>query len=87
MRFARDREVRVNMTRDTAEKVANVTIGAAVIALAYVVVKTPPLRRLAAGLAFTALTGAVPAWFSRELREAWVASNHGETFPLVGRRR
>jgi hypothetical protein len=72
------------MTRDTAETVANVTIGAAVIALAYVVVKTPPLRRLAAGLAFTALTGAVPAWFSRELREAWAHSgtlnrdSHGE---------
>jgi hypothetical protein len=63
------------MTRDTAEKVATVTIGAAAVALAYVVVKTPPLRRLAAGLAFTALTGAVPAWLSRELRAAWLASD------------
>jgi hypothetical protein len=75
------------MTRDTAEKVANITIGAAFVALAYVIVKRPPLRRFVAGLAVTALTSAIPAWFSREVRDAWAESDRGDAHPVVARGR
>ena len=50
------------MTERTAKKVANVALGAAALGAAYIVVRTPPLRRMALGLAMTALTGALPAW-------------------------
>jgi uncharacterized protein (DUF2236 family) len=62
------------MTDDNARKIANVILGAAVIGAAYYIVKTPPLRRLAWRLALTAATGTLPAWFSRELRQAWTES-------------
>jgi hypothetical protein len=65
------------MTEQTATKVANVVLAAAVLGAAYAVVRTPPLRRMATGLLLAAVTGGVPAWFSRELREAWNASGHG----------
>ena len=50
------------MTERTAEKIANVALGAAA------------LRRMAIGLAVTALTGALPAWLTREAQHAWVQS-------------
>jgi hypothetical protein len=62
------------MTEQTAEKVANVALGVAAVAAAYFVLKTPPLRRFAVGLAVTALTGAVPAWLTREVQHAWLES-------------
>lgn len=62
------------MTDDNARKVANAILGAAVIGAAYYIVKTPPLRRLAWRLALTALTGTLPAWFGREVRQAWADS-------------
>jgi hypothetical protein len=62
------------MTRQTAQKIADLAIGAAAVGAVYVVLKSPSLRRLAVGLAVTGLTGALPAWFSRELQEAWVES-------------
>lgn len=68
------------MTEKTATTIANGMLAAAVVAAAYVVVRTPPLRRMAAGLALTALTGALPAWFGRELRQAWAASARPEAF-------
>ena len=46
------------MTEQTAQKVANVALGAAALGAAYVIARTPRLRRMALGLAFTALTGA-----------------------------
>lgn len=62
------------MREETATKVANVVLAAAAIGAVYVVVRTPPLRRMAGGLLLAALTGTVPAWFNRQLREAWDAS-------------
>jgi hypothetical protein len=59
------------MTEDNARKAANLIIGAAIVGAAWYVLRTPPLRRLAWRLTLAALTGTVPAWFSRELRQAW----------------
>ena len=62
------------MTEQTAQKVANVALGAAALGAAYLIARTPRLRRMALGLAFTALTGAIPAWLSREAQHAWIQS-------------
>jgi hypothetical protein len=59
------------MTEDTARTVANLILGAAAVGVAYYVMRTPPLRRLAWRLAVSAATGTLPAWFSRELLHAW----------------
>lgn len=62
------------MTQDTARKVANVVLGAAAVGAAYIVATRPPLRRAAWRLALAALTGPVPAWLRREVRQAWIES-------------
>ena len=62
------------MTQASAEKVANLLIGTAIVGAAYYVVKTPPLRRLAWRLAIAALTGTIPAWLTQEIRNGWEAS-------------
>jgi hypothetical protein len=62
------------MTEKTAEKLATVALGAAALGAAYYIVRTPRLRRITIGLAMTALTGAVPAWLTREAQHAWVQS-------------
>jgi hypothetical protein len=62
------------MTEETAKRVANVALGVAAVGAAYVIVRTPPLRRMALGLAMTALTGALPAWLAREAQHAWMVS-------------
>ena len=62
------------MTEDNARRLANVILGAAALGLAYAVVRTPPLRRLAWHLAVTAATVTAPAWFKRELQQAWAES-------------
>jgi hypothetical protein len=62
------------MTQATAEKVANVLIGAAVAGAVYYVVKTPPLRRLAWRLTIAAVTGTIPVWLVQEIRNGWEAS-------------
>lgn len=62
------------MTEATAKKVANVALGVAAVGAAFVIVRTPPLRRMALGLAMTALTGALPAWLAREAQHAWTVS-------------
>jgi hypothetical protein len=62
------------MTQASAERVANVLIGAALVGAAYYVVKTPPLRKLAWRLAVAALTGTIPAWLTQEIRNGWEAS-------------
>jgi hypothetical protein len=59
------------MTEESARRVANVVLGAAALGVTYVVVTTPPLRRLAWRLALVALTGAVPAWLRQEVQQAW----------------
>jgi hypothetical protein len=48
---------------------ATAAIGAAVVVL-----RTPALRRLAFGLARTAITTGIPLWLSREIKDAWESS-------------
>ena len=62
------------MTQATARKVANVALGVAALGAAVVVVRVPPLRRMAIGFAVTALTGAIPAWLTKEAQQAWAES-------------
>ena len=62
------------MTEDTARKVADVALTVAVVGAAYVILKTPALRRLAIGLAASALTGTVPVWLANEVQHAWMES-------------
>lgn len=62
------------MTDDTARKVANAAMGLAALGAAYVILSRPPLRRLAFGLALTALTGTLPGWLHQEVRQAWADS-------------
>ena len=62
------------MTEDNARRLANVILGAAALGVAWYVIKTPPLRRLAWRLTVTAVTVRVPAWFRRELQQAWAES-------------
>lgn len=62
------------MTEETARTVANVMIGAAALGAAVVIWRVPTLRRLAFGLARTAITVTIPVWLSREVDEAWASS-------------
>ncbi len=62
------------MTQSSAEKVANVVIGAAAIGAAFYVLKTPRLRTLAWQLSFAAMTSMLPAWINQEIRAGWEAS-------------
>ena len=62
------------MTQSTAERIANVAMGAAVAGVAYYVVTTPSLRRLAWRLALTGLTGTLPGWFRQEIQHGWQES-------------
>ena len=59
------------MTQDAARTIANVVVGAAAIGAAVVILRTPSLRRLAFGLARTAIVTGIPAWLSREIQQAW----------------
>jgi hypothetical protein len=63
------------MTEQTARTVANIVLGAAAVAAGYVILRTPSLRRMAAGLIVASVTGGVPRWFGREVQHAWNASN------------
>jgi hypothetical protein len=64
------------MTESTADRVATVVLGAAIVGAAYYVLKTPSLRRLAWRLTATGLTVTLPAWLRREIEEAWTESGH-----------
>jgi hypothetical protein len=64
------------MNEQRAEQVATVLIAAAAVGVAVFVIRTPALRRMARRLAVIALTGALPAWFEREVRDAWRESGH-----------
>ena len=59
------------MREETARTAANVIMATAAIGAAVVVLRTPALRRLAFGLARTAITTGIPVWLSREIRVAW----------------
>ena len=64
----------ISMTQRSAEKFANLVMGAAAVAGTYYVLKTPQLRRVAWRLLVMALTGTVPAWVSQEIKNGWEAS-------------
>jgi hypothetical protein len=63
------------VTTESARTTANVILVAAGVAAAYVVLTTPPLRRLA-GHAFKAWLGGVslPEYLAAEAGRAWVES-------------
>ncbi len=65
------------MTDETAQKVANTLIGAAAVGVAFYVLRTPQMRRVAWRLAVTALTATAPRWLSGEVRRAWAESGRG----------
>jgi len=64
------------MNEANARAVANVVIGAAGVAAAYVVWRTPPLRRLALRAARVWLGASVPIFLLTQVREAWIASGN-----------
>lgn len=59
------------MKEDTARTVANVVLAAAAVGAAVVVLRVPALRKMALGLAATALTTQLPAWLRQEVTQAW----------------
>jgi hypothetical protein len=66
------------MREETARTVANVIIGAAALGAAVVILRVPTLRRLAFGLARTAIVTGIPAWITHETRRAWAESSNVE---------
>ena len=62
------------MTTGTARTVANVLLASAGLAAAYVILTTPPLRRLAFRATRLWLGASVPVYLVREMRRAWVES-------------
>ncbi len=62
------------MTRTTARTVANTLLASAGLAAAYVVITTPPLRRLALRGARWWLGASIPVYLLQETRRAWVES-------------
>jgi hypothetical protein len=61
------------VTEQSARRIANVAIGAAAVGAAYVVLRTPTLRRRAWQLARTAVAASLP-WLAAEVRQAWAES-------------
>ncbi len=62
------------MTRSGAHTAANVVLWSAGLAAAYVVITTPPLRRLAVRAVRLWLGASVPAYLATEVRRAWMES-------------
>ena len=62
------------MTESTARTVANVVLASAGVAAAYVVITTPPLRRLAMRAVRLWLSASVPIYLASQAREAWAES-------------
>jgi hypothetical protein len=62
------------MTEATARTVANVIVASAVLAAAYVIVTTPPLRRFVVRGTRAWLGGGLPAYLFGETRRAWTQS-------------
>jgi len=59
------------MTDAGARTVANVVVASAVAAVAYVVITTPPLRRIAGRALRLWLGAGVPVYLLSEVRKAW----------------
>ncbi len=68
----------MRLDEDNARTVANVIVGAAALGAAVVILRTPALRRLAFGLARTALTVTLPVWLSREVQQAWADTERAD---------
>jgi len=62
------------MTSATARTIANVVMVSAGAAAAYVVLTTPPLRRLALRASQAWLGASLPIFLANEVRKAWVES-------------
>ena len=62
------------MTATTARTAANVVLASAGLAAAYVIVTTPPLRRLAIRAIEVWLGASVPMYLVGQARQAWVES-------------
>ena len=62
------------MTSASARTVANVVLVSAGVAAAYVVMTTPPLRRLAFRATRLWLGASVPLYLLEQTRRAWVES-------------
>ena len=62
------------MTDANARTVANVILVSAGVAAAYLVITTPPLRRVALRAINVWLGASVPVYLANEAREAWVES-------------
>jgi hypothetical protein len=67
------------MTRASARIAANLVLAAAGITAAYVVITTPPLRRLAVRGFRWWLGASVPVFLASQVRQAWVESAEGRT--------
>jgi hypothetical protein len=62
------------MTDANARTVANVILVSAGVAAAYLVITTPPLRRVALRVVKLWLGATVPVYLANQAREAWVES-------------
>ena len=62
------------MTAKTVRTISNALVLSAGAAAAYVVITTPPLRRLAIRAARLWLGASIPVFLAREVRRAWVES-------------
>jgi hypothetical protein len=62
------------VTKEEARTVANLILATAGVAAAYIVLRTPPLRRLAFRAAQVWLGAGVPAYLLEQTRRAWVES-------------
>lgn len=62
------------MSPATARTVANVIVGAGVVAAGVVILRTPRFRRVAWQLAKTAASTTLPAYLATEVTTAWRAS-------------
>ena len=62
------------MTKENARLVANLAIASAGVAAAYVVLTTPPLRRLAMQAVRRWLGTSVPEYLVDTTRQAWLES-------------
>lgn len=62
------------MTGTTPRAVANVVLATAGVAAAYVIITTPPLRRLVINATRLWLGATIPAYLIRQAGRAWVES-------------
>jgi hypothetical protein len=69
------------VTEQTATRIANVVIGAAAIGALYVIWRVPSLRRMAVGMAATAVLSTAPQWLRHEVMDAWAASGAAGSRP------